>query len=147
MPFNKTSISLVCGSQRCKAPSRTNKMGVVGQAGSGVLVGRGVFVGVAVAAATWVAVGGGVLVGGTAVLTTTSVGISVSTTGRVTATGSCTGKQPIKPKRQMNKRAILVHIRKKEKAGCDLLLLNFSVKLSSCSTLYRRICYQSIVIC
>jgi len=95
-------------------------MGVVGQAGSGVLVGKGVFVGAAVAAATWVAVGGGVLVGGTAVFTT--VGISVTTTGRVTATGSCSGRQPIKPIRQMNKRNSLVRIRKKEKAKSSLLL-------------------------
>ena len=100
--------------------SRTNKMGVVGQAGSGVLVGKGVFVGAAVAAATWVAVGGGVLVGGTAVLST--VGISVTTIGRVTVTGSCSGRQPIKPITQMNKRNSLGRIRKKEKADCGLLL-------------------------
>jgi hypothetical protein len=102
-------------------------MGVVGQAGSGVLVGKGVFVGAAVAAATWVAMGGGVLVGGTAVLPT--VGISVTTTGRVTDTGSRAGWQPIKPQRQIKKRKSLVRIRKKEKAGCGLLLLNFSEKI------------------
>ena len=93
-------------------------MGLV-TVGDGIAA-RGMVVGIAVAAATGVAIGGGVLVGETAVLST--VGISVTTIGRVTVTGSCSGRQPIKPITQMNKRNSLGRIRKKEKADCGLLL-------------------------